>query len=92
MTIYFGRFDSEMSDLKKTHTKRACLNQIRDIKYRHKYFRFFGKELSISRFESWERPCYFTFYRGIHEFLNSYTFEKITVLKIYAVDSISQNT
>ena len=37
------------------------------------------------------RPGKFTYYRGIHEYLNSTIFEKITVFKkFYTVASISQ--
>ena len=37
-----------------------------------------------------EKPVNFTFYRGIHEFLNPSIFDKITVFKFYAVVAISQ--
>ena len=56
-------------------------------------FSFFRKRVLIIKI--WEmRPVLnersgnFTFYRGIHEFLNSIFFEKIVDIKLYAVVSI----
>ena len=54
-----------------------CCVHVESVKSIHQYFRFFEKELSnvnIAILElgpvSNESPGNFTFYRGIHEFLN----------------------
>ena len=59
-------------------------------------FSFFWKRvvnITISHLRpvSNERPGIFTFYRGIHEFLNPSIFVKITVFLFYAVIVISHN-
>ena len=57
--------------------EKICIPKLRGHLQSVKYFRFFGKDLSIMRFQSRDRSqmkglvILFTFYMGIHVFLNS---------------------
>ena len=62
---------------------RGSSHCVQSVKSIHQYFRFFQKRvvntaISELRHVSNESSGSFTFYRGIHEFLNSCIFEKIT--------------
>ena len=70
---------------------------IQSVKSIYQYFGFFEKSCQYRVFRAeitLEGSDNFTFYRGIPEFLNSFSFfsffENITVFKIYAVVAISQ--
>ena len=65
--------------------ENQLLAHYKSVKSIFQCFRFFGKELSISRYQtsvlrlvSNENPGNFAFFRGIHEFLHSLIFEYIT--------------
>ena len=66
---------------------------VQSVKFIHQNFHFF-EAVKIANLElrmaSKERPGNFTFFRGIHEFLSSSIFEKITVFIFYTVVSIPQ--